>query len=97
MKRLFYSTVAVLAFSVSGMANTIELEVVSTNVENENPIIEIASDLIKKNIDEERGLNCFDFAAINEATFFLFSFAMGVIPTNEMLYSVFSAAYESCM
>ena len=26
MKRLFYSTVAVLAFSVSGMANTIELE-----------------------------------------------------------------------
>jgi hypothetical protein len=26
MKRLFYSTLAVLAFSVSGMANTIELE-----------------------------------------------------------------------
>lgn len=26
MKRLFYSTIAVLAFSVSGMANTIELE-----------------------------------------------------------------------
>jgi hypothetical protein len=34
MKRLFYSTVAVLAFSVSGMANTIELEDLVIDKEN---------------------------------------------------------------
>jgi len=33
MKRLFYSTVAVLAFSVSSMANTIELDKTKTDLQ----------------------------------------------------------------
>jgi len=97
MKNLFFSTMAVLAFSVSGMANTIELEVVSTNIEKEIQNIKKASDLHQKDIDEERGLNCFEVASAAEFSFYVVAFVLGFPPDNEMLYSVFSAAYDSCM
>jgi hypothetical protein len=40
MKRLFYSTVAVLAFSVSGMANNIEVDKLELNKNLESNIEE---------------------------------------------------------
>lgn len=41
MKKLFYSTLAVLAFSVSGMANTVELEEQQYNLKLENNLLEL--------------------------------------------------------
>jgi hypothetical protein len=61
MKRLFYSTIAVLAFSVSGMANTIELE------KNENIYdkIELNSTEIENNSETEVDCRLVKFQAYN--------------------------------
>ena len=98
MKRLFYSTVAVLAFSVSGMANTIELEDFESK-------INIKTETIETKLNQEMedsaafGRNCFDVANVAERFFVMFYRAShnGRNPSEELRYNAFSVAYESCM
>lgn len=85
MKKFVFSAIALMAFSVSSMANTNQPTIGFVDLENLDVINELSN-------DRTTAIDCYNYAEVSEN----FHYIISGNPDPSIGYQVFADAYEDC-